>query len=111
MAKKKYSLIEMMKSDKTYEILCTQKQYDDLKYRVHTIKTLNGEEYYNSYTESSVLWLDKKNKYDYRVILFGANYSSYVNGSLYADMSIDRNAIKYSEIDLNMRPGKEKDHE
>lgn len=99
MKEKKYSLIDMLKSNKVYGILCTRKQYEDLRHRVARIRALN-EDCNGEYYQHAHLWVKKNKDPEFLILLFGAQR-----------MDIERQCkieavIKYYEIDLIMKPRK-----
>ena len=99
MKEKKYSLIEMLKSNKVYGILCTRKQYEDLRHRVARIRALN-EGCSGEYYQAQHLWVIKEKDPEFLILLFGAK-------RIEIDYTCKIEAvIKYSEIDLVMKPRK-----
>ena len=99
MKEKKYSLIEMLRSNKIYGILCTRKQYEDLRHKVSRIRALNegcnGEWY-----QAQHLWVTKERDPEFLIFLFGSK-------RIDVDYRCECEAvIKYSEIDSVVKPRK-----
>lgn len=100
MEEKKYSLIDMLKNNKVYGILCTRKQYDDLRHRVARIKALN-EGCNGKYYRAQHLRVIKEKDPEFLILLFGAAKRIEVDYTCEIEA-----VIKYSEIDLIMKPRK-----
>ena len=89
----------MLKSNKVYGILCTRKQYEDLRHRVSRIRALN-EGCNGEYYQAHHLWIIKERDPEFLILLFGSK-------RIDVDYTCKCEAvIKYSEIDLVMKPRK-----